>query len=630
MVTLSRSWILRLFRVCCQSPVRLAHRIGGNSIKRDRQSTFSRPLDRFHPLTKKIKDHDSLRREPRWTTAWRDHDSNLWFAFQDLPHYGNFFPNPRQRGKYPDRDDETKGRYEVDQYLPKWRLLTKIPNPHYANTFVPAYERFWRRSADVAPTDIAHVLTTIAHWYSVGIKPLNLVSEALQLLPRSSSRQAIILCMHYKSHCMGMGIPRDEEYFEFVEQFLLENGNSLRMMEIHVICTGFFFSQKPFSLPGVSSIVAKRFFELLLTKMYPWSSESHSIFKQLKLDSHRDPEEMRLLAPALDAAGFFEFCSRKTFNGLHDVHFLLEYLSARSYHDENHLRKCCDIFRRSVGLGVFTEMRSKDVSRALLHFANLNYRPDEDILEACLGYFRSLTVPEMKETFGISVLNFLDACSLFGIYPFDIIDAFFSSDLVVVVRDSLPAMRGDSNISNPWIHLFIYDEVVGIACPSYEGARLPGKTKTLAEFSLRDSYSDMETVEAVRLSLNKAISIGSKKKGNFVRLDRLVKAKQLPDLTIHLDKNNNALPCDSRQKPARKVAVQVTCPDHYLEDSGGVVDWALKPTMRRAIDCVARLGYDVHVVSFLDIKFCNDSDALASDVWSRVRRPSKTGPLRVS
>ena len=107
--------------------------------------------------------------------------------------------------------------------------------------------------------------------------------------------------------------------------------------------------------------------------------------------------------------------------------------------------------------------------------------------------------------------------------------------------------------------------------------------------------------------------------------------KRLPDVTIHLDKNNEPLPRDWHHPPARKVAVQLTHREHFLEDSSGNVAWALKPETRREIDCVARLGYEVVVVHFLDIesridfsvnqKERNRQDyaALSSDIWKRIR-----------
>merc|ERR1712212_1016357 len=248
--------------------------------------------------------------------------------------------------------------------------------------------------------------------------------------------------MYYKSQTERMGIPQDDAAFDFVEQFLLETGDAIRMMEIEIICAAFFYSERPFKIPSVSITIAKRFFLLLQTKLYPWTNDSHGTFKQLAKDQHRDAEEMRLLGPALDASGFFEHClkSKCEGRGLHDVHYLLNYLCARSYHDRALLDKCADIVKNMTEQHDFRNLRSKDLERTLRAFARLNYPLDDTILKVFVDSYRSQIVPECKEAFGVSILGFLHAVSLYGIYPFDIIDAFFSSDLVRVSNGELPGM----------------------------------------------------------------------------------------------------------------------------------------------------------------------------------------------
>ena len=612
----------------------LCHRFASNAPKRfpakaknvavsrtpSKTNRFRRPMNYYHPLASKIRDETELRRHPRYTTLFREYEFEPWSVFRSFPHFAQYFP--RSDGSVTRTEcaaDHDAVYYLSQDYLPPWIPRGRIPLPSVAERFVPAYKTFWRHSADVKPTDIAHVLAQVAHWYSVGIKPCNLISEALQLLSTQSCRNSVVLCMLYKGGCTGYGIPSDEQALDHVENFLAREGQTLRMTEITTICDGFFHSDRGFHRPEVAKVVATRYYQLLQSGHYPWTDSSHIMFKQLKMTEYQDVEEMRLLQPALDAAGFFEFCAQRKFNGLHDVHFLMQYLVARSYHDDQLLRRCVSIFETSVHNEEFRLWRSKDVSRTLLHFALVDFQLNEDVMARCTDFFRASCLPVMKENFGISLLQFLDAASLFDVYPLDIIDAFFASDLVRVEGRDLPGMKGEASMGNPWEELLRYDEILGVMRPDYTGARLSAKGKNVALRYIKPPTASKE-LHSFASSLNDAICKKFGKKGQYVAIENVFRTKTIPDVIVHFGKNGRPLFLKSKVKPTRKIAIQLLSQKHYLMDGEGCVKWAVKPVIRRFFKCLSLLGYEVVVVGNQRRDGHTDVDTLAAEIVNEIMK----------
>ena len=424
--------------------------------------------------------------------------------------------------------------------------------------------------------------------------------------------------------------------------------SEIRMTELTSICEGFFFSARKFFIPGVSNIVAKRFFELLQTGHYQWDDNQHGLLKTLYMSRYQDSEDMRSLTSALDTCGFFEYCEHRQFNGLHDVHSLLRYLIARNYRDERLLSKCAAVFDQAVKDDMFTDRRSKDVSRSLLYFAQLGFRLDARILQTVIEYYRDLCLPIMKESFGVSLLQFLDAASLNGVYPRDIIDAFFRSDLVQVQRGNLPGMTGQAAFGNPWEDLLRFDEMIGILLPDYDGARLPKRTVDVArKFVKSGTPTDDDLAFAVCLddAISKVLSPGSRQGGGrkgsqFVSIDdhsslltpQSTRNDEIDlNFVLKLDQNNRPISTSNKSfkfkgknKKLRQISIQLLRREHYLLDPRG--ELTLKPEVKRFHECLAKLGFEVVVVGFRRRQASGDA-AVADKVVRDILKQGNAGSV---
>lgn len=212
---------------------------------------------------------------------------------------------------------------------------------------------------------------------------------------------------------------------------------------------------------------------------------------------------------------------------------------------------------------------------------------------------------------------------------------------MAVKHDRLFFFNAGRNRLDPFIDLHNFDEIVGILHPEYGGARLPEALKVKAKRQLEDpqtEYPDIESVRKVRSSLNethrrlgsreertsvndKSHNINKKDKSDFfpVELRKVLPYKMMPDLLIYLDEKNRPLdPTKSQKKIARKIAVQVTTRYHYISDSGGVEDWALKTYVLRHNECLRKLGYEVVIAKCFENDDAFDYDQLAVDVWLEI------------
>ena len=98
-----------------------------------------------------------------------------------------------------------------------------------------------------------------------------------------------------------------------------------------------------------------------------------------------------------------------------------------------------------------------------------------------MNFFTDLALPTMKVEFGGDFLEFLEASSLAGIFPYELIDAFFSSESFLRLEDGkLPGMRPGKAKSDDFHCLLRYDNTIEAFCPDYHGARLADEVRVLS------------------------------------------------------------------------------------------------------------------------------------------------------
>ena len=140
---------------------------------------FRRSARYYHPITREIKDPKELRRHPRYSIVWREHELPTWLVYRNFPHYAQFFPKTDdsqyspflkdlRRSTLPptfasststssstsSSSDEPVTQYCSEAYLPPWgpKSLHSLESIHLqAKKYGPAYKVFWNCAVDVKP-----------------------------------------------------------------------------------------------------------------------------------------------------------------------------------------------------------------------------------------------------------------------------------------------------------------------------------------------------------------------------------------------------------------------------------------------------------------------------------------------
>ena len=180
---------------------------------------------------------------------------------------------------------------------------------------------------------------------------------------------------------------------------------------------------------------------------------------------------MQSLRPALEAAGFFHFCLIEPKSGLRDLRILTNFLLSRKYKDDALLSDIGDTLKMWTLMEGCHAAKPVDVSRLLFEMASLGARPDNTAIEFFLEYFRDLVKCQaMREAyFRFHLMVFLRGAFLCGVYPHDLIDAFFSEEFMRLEDGRLPGL----GVIVPWTELLRLDCLIDAMCPDYKGARLP-------------------------------------------------------------------------------------------------------------------------------------------------------------
>ena len=425
-----------------------------------------------------------LRQTPRYTPSIFTHEFDTMNRLRDThPRYAPYL-SPSVVEHFPWRyelEDALRGKniYEASEFLDRCALVKIVKWKR-----IELYKELWRRSVDVEVPDLPKLLAAISTWLRCGVQPCNLYSEAFSLLLARGAPppEAVVLCLFYRGISKQQGLPSDDDFLPVAEDIMLAHMPSFSMEELMVSCQGFFRTYVPFGrhYATLTAAVEERFRQLLLDGSHSWETDTHSILKLLKIND--GPEPMYML-PALEAAGFFSFCLdaklRHSTFGLHELNCLMAFYRSRDYRDDDVVRRCLETTRVLVERrDFFDKARGKDVACLLLHYAHLSVKLDDDVIDAFIEYFRRQCIPVVKTKFGESVHNILDAAFLLGVYPHDLIHAFFSCQKFMRLENGkLPGMTDDGRRPDPWEQLLRLDFLVGIMCPDYTGARLPDEVK---------------------------------------------------------------------------------------------------------------------------------------------------------
>ena len=433
---------------------------------------------RVHPAARKIKDPDQLRAITRIGDYIIKFEYRLFHQLRRDPAY-----HP-----YVELDDaplevHTEGAirrsllgrdiYEAGE------ILARNCFKHLSFDFRQSlYTQLWQESVHSTPRDLTQVLVLISTWIRIGIRPCNLFSEAIRLLPTNITRETVVLCAFYKALSHKKSLPADGAIFPILETFLHDHGSELTLTELVMISDAFFRSFMPFQQSDLDlcHVVKARFLELLPTT--PWTLDAHHIFKLLKLNSHWNRAQLRALGPALTASGFFDFCRQFPRHGIHELMILGEYLASRKFRDEALLSQCVGTLRELMEQEDAYEARCKDYSRLFYAWATLDVELDEETVNFGADFFRQNS--RQKPLVGRSLLILLEALTLQGIFPHDLIHALFSNpDLMRVENGSMTGFEFDQVEQSrpPFIELLRLDLCVGLLCPDYRGARLPEEVR---------------------------------------------------------------------------------------------------------------------------------------------------------
>ena len=338
------------------------------------------------------------------------------------------------------------------------------------------YAQLWQDSVQSTPHDLTQVLNLISTWVRIGIRPCNLISEAIRLLPTNMNRETIVLCAFYMAMGSRKPLPADRAIFPILEAFLRDHGSELTMFELVMICEAFYRSSKPFQQSNLDlcHVIKARFLELLPTT--PWTADAHHIFLLLKFNNHGNVAQMQALGPALQASDFFDYCRKFPRSALHELVFLCEYLENKEYRDEALLSQCVAVLRELWKKEDAYTGICMNFPRLFYVLASLDVELDEEMIAFGVNFFQQN--PPQEPIAGQDLLFFLRALALKGIFPHKLIHMLFSSQDLMRVENG--SMRGftfkkvdHGSPSFFELALLRLDLCVGLLCPDYRGARLP-------------------------------------------------------------------------------------------------------------------------------------------------------------
>ena len=430
---------------------------------------------RHHPSCKLIPDVEKQRLQPRFAFI-EDRWFPLWHSLRTRPQYAKYFevwsdaPSVLSHKEVLDKV-RRMDIYEASTFFGQ----QKFADEHFSqNSRSALYTDLWLRSFTQKPTDLETVLVNISTWIRIGIFPCNLFSEAFRLLPGSISLETVILCVYYRGFASKLSLPADDVIFPIAEELLLDEMLSLSMSELNAISTGYFMSYRPFDGKQgmlLTTLLMKRFLDLLPDHRF--DSHCQCVLKMLKLNTHWNLTDMNRLLPTLEASGFFEFCQNvPTKYALHQLKLVFAFLLSRQFKDDELLLKCVETLNSLIKRDA-SGFRSKDLAQAWYAMLSIGGKPDSEMFDFMISFF---TDEVNKGEFGISIQITLRGCALAGIYPLKLIDAFFSSEALMLLDNGhLPGMTGVSTVNDPFRDLLRFDTELGIMCPEYKGSRIPEK-----------------------------------------------------------------------------------------------------------------------------------------------------------
>lgn len=480
---------------------------------------------------------------------------------------------------------------------------------HAEEIWVPFYTKLWKNSHDLAEAaSLKQVIGLVYLWNILGLKPANLQTLLFTKVNANPSKELLMYCLMWKATLRGIGLPHDDTLFNAAEDYFYQYGHNSSMTELLLISEAFFRSQKPFmkhALPN-TFILQERFMELLSSGFYPWTPQHHVVLKQLRLNTGRRKDQMDVLCDALEKGGFFEYCASNVSQLFHELNYLLNFLVTRRRHDRVMLQKMekvlLDYLRNPANSKELHHLRSKDLSRVMRGFASLSYKPDPLILDKFIDSLRKKTVP-MKEIYGVSILISIEALALWGIYPHDIIESFFTSQHMVLENGNLKYFHGDNVQADPWYDLVNYDMAVKYLCPDYKGPQMPDELVRVAkqkfiELMEQDGTVDaMMSVEKYRPEIPNLIkAINTLLKKEVAYSDPLSVTNIMTFIIFHLDANNKPLlpKVDSRRRK-RSIAIILLRKNQVLDDSGSD-ELLIRPEINMRLAVVRAQGYEVFVV----------------------------------
>ena len=454
---------------------------------------------KYHPKSREIKDEKKLRLIPRCGDHLEKFEFSQLHKLQAVPRYRPFFEDVDENDKNssfdvlkpitncPSRQEIEKTFHGRDTYE-AFGDLTQINFRRTDYGFRRAlYERMWRRSAKITPTDITFVLKVAAAWMRVGIKPCNLYSEAFQLLPSQFSREAAVLCAFYRGMAHRNSLPQDAVIFPELERFLVDEVPSLSILELEVIADGFFRSFEPFRtfMGTICGKILDRLYEELST--VGWDRDKQSLLKLLKMNDFFDVDQMLELGSVLEAGGFFQYCLDNPDIGFHELMTITGFLVSKRFKDDALLDKIVETLRiltRKKKASLYA--RCKDVGRLFHDLILLDAKLDEDLIEFALGFFRGRMKKGFRDIDGRYILIFLEGLSLAGVYPHDLIDHLLSSERFMVVEREkhMPYLGGKAKGTEPFDELLLMDRNLELFCPEYTGSRLKAEVSTYRDATM--------------------------------------------------------------------------------------------------------------------------------------------------
>jgi len=475
--------------------------------------------------------------------------------------------------------------------------------------WVPFYTKLWKNSHDLAEAaSLKQVIGLVYLWNMLGLKPANLQTLLFTKVNANTSKELLMYCLMWKATLRGIGLPYDDTIFDAAEDYFYKQGHKSSMTELVLLSEAFFRSQKPFmkhALPN-TFILQERFMELLSSGFYPWTSHHHVVLKQMKINTGQRNEQMGVLCDALEKGGFFAYCASNISQLFHELNYLLIFLVSRRRHDRALLQKMekvlLDYLRNPANSKQLHHLRSKDLSRVMRGFASLSYKPDPLILNTSIDSLRKKTVP-MKEIYGISILMSLEALAIWGIYPHDIIESFFTSQHMVIEKGNLKYFHGDNVQNDPWYDLINYNMAVKYLCPDYKGPQMPDELVRVAKQKLTELMEQDGTVEAMMSvekyrpeipNLIKAINTLLKKEVAYS--DPITLTNNMTFVIFHLDANNRPLlPKVDSRKRKRSIAIILLRKQQVLEGHNSD-ELLIRPEINMRLAVVKAQGYEVFVV----------------------------------